>query len=57
MKITVYYVIRVYKDGLARIDSGPHSTYLEASDQRVANHYYNGEDYNIFESFIEGEIV
>jgi len=56
MKITVYYVVRVYKDGNARIDSGPYSTIVDAIDARDEE-YWNANDYQIFESSIEGVLV
>lgn len=57
MKITVYYVVRVYKNGTTRIDSGPHSSIVDAMDTRDEDHRWNADDYQIFESFIEGVLV
>lgn len=57
MKIAVYYVIRVYKEGHSRIDSGPHRSWEDARLTRDEDHRWDSEKYDIFESFIEGEIV
>lgn len=57
MKIDVYYVVRVYKDGRAVIDSGPHCSWLEAHQNREDDHRWNADDYEIFETSIEGNIV
>jgi hypothetical protein len=56
MKIAVYYVVRVYKDGLARLDSGPHKSYMDAVDKKNEDHYHNALEYGIIESFIEGDL-
>lgn len=57
MKIPVYYVVRVFKDGSACIDSGPHKTFEDACCSRDTNHHWGRERFNIMECFIEGEIV
>lgn len=57
MRIPVYYVVRVYKDGSARIDSGPHKS-LEDADSAIAeDHHWNPGRFSIFESSIEGELI
>jgi hypothetical protein len=55
MKITVYYVVRVYKDGSARMDSGPHKDYEDACCAR--DEQWVPEYYNIMESVIEGKVL
>lgn len=55
MKIPVYYVVRVYKDGSGRIDSGPHKDYEDACCARDEN--WVPDNFNIIESFVEGEIL
>ena len=60
MKVTeipIYYVVRVYKDGSARIDSGPYGDYGDAHCAREEDHRWNAEDFSIMETFIEGEIL
>ena len=57
VNITVYYVVRVFKDGTARMDSGPHATIVDAMDQRDADHYWNSDDYSIMESTITGVLL
>lgn len=57
VNITVYYVVRVFKDGTVRYDSGPHATYLDASNQKDEDHYWNSDDYNIMESLITGVLL
>lgn len=57
MKISVYYVVRVFKDGSARIDSGPHKDFEDACCARDTNHHWGRERFNIMECFIEGEII
>lgn len=55
MKVPVYYVVRVYKDGSVRINSGPHKDYEDACCSRDEN--WKPERFSILESSIEGEIV
>lgn len=57
MKIPVYYVVRVYKDGSVRIDSGPHKDYEDAQCARETDHFWNPERFSIFETYIEGEVI
>lgn len=56
MKIPVYYVVRVYKDGSARIDSGPHKDWEDADAARETDHFWGAERFDIFETYIEGQL-
>lgn len=55
MKVPVYYVVRVYKDDSARIESGPHKDYEDACCAREDR--WKPERFSILETYIEGEIV
>ena len=57
MKIPVYYVVRLYKDCSARIDSGPHKDYEDACCARHENHHWNPDRFSILETYIEGEVI
>lgn len=57
MKVPVYYVVRIYKNGSSRIDSGPHNSHDDAESAIVEDHHWTPERFSIFETYIEGELV
>ena len=57
MKLELFYVVRIFKDGRVDYDSGPYKSWFYADRANETEHRWNANEYNIVKEIKEVEVV
>jgi hypothetical protein len=55
MKLELFYVVRIFKDGRVDYDSGPYKSQFYADRARETEHRWNAKEYDVVKEVKEVE--